>query len=115
MLGFEGNAGARAVSPPALAGDAAGERVAGVELDAGLGGEHLEHAAAGGIAQPRGELRPLAYAVEREGVVVSPGDAELLVARIDALAQRGRRGEVERRAADLAALARGDQRGVDGE
>ena len=103
MLGLQGEAVALAVHPPAGADERAVEEVAGVELDAGLGGEHLEGAAAVGVLGAGGEeqLAVVQLAVEHPVVVVAAPDHELLERGVaDAVADRRRRAEVHRRALD---------------
>src|SRR4029450_1550874 len=78
VLGLEGEGVALAVGPAAGADDGAVEEVAGVELDAGLDGQDLEHPPAPRVLQPGRQLQPGAVPVEHPGVVVAAAQPQLL-------------------------------------
>src|SRR4029450_6950261 len=110
VLGLEGEAVALAVGPAAGADDGAVEEVAGVELDAGLDGQDLEHPPAPRVLQPGRQLQPGAVPVEHPVVVVAAAELQLLEAVVaDALADPGRPGEVHRRAGHRVDGPGGDQ------
>ena len=90
MLGFEAEAGVRAVHGAALARQGAIEEVAGVELDAGLVGGHFHGAARGGRVHGSGGLLP-GGGVQNPVVVVAAGHLR------HALADGVGRGKVEGR------------------
>lgn len=122
MLGLQAEAAAVRVGLPGFAGEGAVEEIAAVELQAGFGREHLEHAAGVRFVQARGQHRLGAAAGrQREVVVVAEAELQLRVVGRDALADRMRRGEVKGRAAhggdfagrDQAAIHRGVGVGID--
>src|SRR5215212_2361860 len=114
VLGLQGQAVALAVGAAAGPDQGPVEEVAGVELDAGLVGEDLQHPPAARVLQPGRQLQPGAAPVEHPVVVVAAADLELLEAVVaDALADPGRAGEVHRRAGHRVDRPGGDQGGVD--
>lgn len=111
MLRFEAQAGVARVRDSSRTDDGAIESVGGVELDAGLGGEHLEDATALGVNDASGQDRRLRAAGQDEVMVVTGGGkAGLLVARADRCGLR----EVQRCAFDPADFAGRDQLAVGG-
>src|SRR5262245_37836358 len=99
MLGLQAEAGARAIDRAGLAARAV-EEVARVELDRGLGGQHLEHPAADRLGYPRRAPQPAVGAFDLEAVVVAAGEPQLLIVVVDPRTDRGSLPEVERRAGD---------------
>src|SRR6266508_2533857 len=113
VLGLQRQAVALPVHPAAGADQGAVQEVARVELDARLVGEDLQDPAASRVGQPRRQLQPGAAPVQHPVVVVAAADDELRVAVADARTDRGRPGEVQRRAGHRGDLAGGDQGRVD--
>src|SRR6476620_9648059 len=112
VLGLEAEAVALAVGAAGCADERAGQEIAGVELDARLGGTDFEAAPGCRLADNRGEdLR--AVAGRRAGddvvVVVAVAERELWVVVADAGADRVRGAEVEGCAIDRGDLAGRDQ------
>ena len=96
------------------AGVGAVEEVAGVELDAGLGGVDGEGAAGAGIGDDDGRFGEGVRSVEDPVVVVAAGELELLVLVVDAGADGGRGAEVEGSAGHGRQIAGGDELVVGG-
>ena len=69
--------------------------VAGVKLDAGLGGEDFHDTSRFGLGDPCGGTKGAHISVQYQIVIVSPSDLNLLVARADPLADGVRLAEVE--------------------
>ena len=82
------------------AADRAVEPIGGVDLEASLSVKQVQCAPARWVEGMHRELRPrrVAFLVQQPVVVVAVGDGELLVAVVDARADRGGGAEVERRA-----------------
>ena len=118
VLGLEAEAAPLRVGALRLAAEASVEEVAGVELDAGLGGEDLEDAARLGFEDAGGEDRLGAggawSAVEDEVVVVAVTELELGIRLVDVLADGFGAAEVEGGACDGEDLSAGDEVPVDG-
>ena len=113
-LRFQAQPVALTVDAAGLADDRAVEKVAGIELQARRGREHLQHAPGPGIFEPRCRSQLTRLAGHHEVVIVAASDAQLLVAPVaDALADRARLPEVEGRRRDVAALAGRNQRRID--
>jgi len=112
VLRLEGEAVALAVGSAARAAGAAVEVVAGVELEARLGRQHLERPPRARVLDERGAHEPGARPVEHEVVVVAAGEQELGVAVAQALADPGGPAEVERRPLDGRELAGRDEAGA---
>src|SRR5215472_938300 len=106
MLGLQAERVALPVGPRTRATVAAVEEIRGIELDAGLAGEHFHDTAAPGLAHARREPR-LARRIrpQDEIVVIAAAQQDLLVARTEARADRRRRTEVEGCAVDGPDLA----------
>src|SRR5689334_16953988 len=125
MLGLERQTVTEVIHSTALSGDAAVEEVAGVELDAGLGGGDLHRAPTRRLDDARSEYERISRgvaAIQHEVVIVAVAVANLgVLSLIDSLANRVRRAEIERRALnghDLAGryqrrIHRGNPIGVD--
>src|ERR1019366_789156 len=113
MLGFETEGRVLRIDLAALAGEGAVEEIAGVELNARLGGEHFHHAAGGGPFDARRESEARAFAIDHPIVVVAMAELELFVVLVGARADGGGLGEIEGRAGDGLELAGGDQAGID--
>src|SRR6202034_3213632 len=60
-----------------LAQHTAGEEIAGVELQAGLGRQQLEHPARGPVLEPSRAAQPAGRATQDEIVVIAASDREL--------------------------------------
>src|SRR5688572_12225015 len=105
MLGLQAEAVALLIDLAALAGDAAVEKVSGVELHAGLGGVGLEDAPRGRLVHSRRQLQLAVAAVNDEIVIVAAAAGELVVVLVDARAYGGRLREVERRSFDATQFA----------
>ncbi len=114
VLSFEAEAGVLEVGPAGLAGELAVEEVAGVELNAGLGGFDAEGATAPRVVGFGGEVQRAWRPVEDEVVVVAAGEEELRVGGGDVGADCGGAAEVEWRAGYGGELAGGDELGVTG-
>ena len=112
MLGLESDAVGLAVDA-ASAGVGAFQEVAGVDLDAGLGGEHGQGAAAGWVEKTGGEGWAAA-GVDDPVVVVALSLGELDVVISDVGADRCWVAEVERSAGDGSVAAERDRVGVRG-
>ena len=110
-LGFEREAVRLAVGAARRAVERAIQEVAGIELNAGLGGLHGQCAAGTGVRQERGTFEPVA--IQHEVVVEAGGEADLLVVGAQPLADQLAEAEVERRASDRTKLAGGNERGID--
>ncbi len=111
MLGFKRKSRAASIDLSALAVNGPVEKIAGVELHAGLRGQDFQNAAAGRLLDTYGEAQALP--VQNPVVIVAVAELQLLIIRFDALADRDRLAEIEWRAGDGAKLAGGDERGVD--
>src|SRR5215472_15115551 len=101
------------VSISLFSADASIEKVAGIKMDRGFGGCHLEDAAAGGIINARRQLQPVAVSPDHEILIVPARQRELLVGIMDADANRHRARKIERRSRYGTDFAGGDQRAVD--
>src|SRR5438067_8545883 len=106
-----------AIDGAAFAGDAAVEKIAGIKLQAWLGGGDLHRATTRGFDDARGEYQGVcgrAAAIQNEVVIVAVAVANLRVlSLIYSRSDRSWRPEVERRALHGCDLARRYQRGVD--
>ena len=94
-----------------LAGHRAVEEVAAVKLHRGLVAVHFHHAAAFGVLDPRGKPHALTLG-QYPTVVVPAPELERLEIRLHPLADRGRLGEIHRRARHRRQLTRRNQPGV---
>ncbi|VVT19327.1 hypothetical protein SPHINGO391_460096 [Sphingomonas aurantiaca] len=115
FLRFQRDAVPHPVQMALLADKRSVEEIAGIELHARLGRQHLEHAARQRILQPRGQFRLCGQAlVEREIMVVAMAIADLLVAAVaDPLADDAAATEIEHGAGDGLQRAGRDQRFAD--
>src|SRR5438034_8743942 len=110
MLRLEAQARAPAVHVPGLARDRAVEEIARVELQPRLSRRDVERAPARRLLEARRMQEAVAIPIEDPVVIVAGREAQLLVAGIDARADRRGVPEIERRAVDGCEIARGDQR-----
>src|ERR1700758_4866854 len=85
------------------------KEIASVELDAGLRGRDFEHTSASGLVGARRQREAVAFAVDDPVVVVAVAEDDLFVRVVDAGADPGGSGEIERRALDRAEFAGGDE------
>ena len=115
VLGLQREPVALPVHPSTRPDESPVEEVPGVELDSGLGREDLENSAAVGLQHTRrADHRRVGGAapVEHPVVVVTAADHELLEAVADPVSDRGRPGEVHRRAGHRIDCAGRDQRRI---
>src|SRR5271157_4316114 len=113
VLGFEAERVALVVYLAIRSGHRAVEKVARVELHAGLVGQYLKHAASRRFVGFRGHGDLLAVAVEHPVLIVAARQLQLLVVRIDTRANGCLLQEVKRSARDRGQFAGGNQVGVD--
>src|SRR4051812_35824533 len=117
MLGLERQTIAEPIHGAAFAGDGAVEEIAGIELQARLGGGDLHRATTRRLNDARGEdqrVRGRAVAVEHPVVIVAVAVPNLgVLSLVDSRSDRRRRTEIERRALHGRDLARWYQRRVD--
>ena len=71
MLGLETESMVLAVDDSVFAGERAVQEIAGVELDARLGGRDLEHPSGLGLVHPGRQRQRLTAAIEHEVMVVA--------------------------------------------
>jgi len=109
VLRLQAEPAAEAVDLPSLAADLAVGKVPGEELEAGLRGQHLEHPPRDRSAERRRREQTLTFAIQDKVVIIASGQRDLVVARADASADRGRSPEIHRRARDAAHLANRDE------
>src|ERR1700682_2327454 len=83
MLRLQAEPGAKPIHLAALSTDGAVQEIACVELDAGLGGKHLEHAPADRFFHARREPERAPARVQHPIVVVSFSQLQLLVSLLD--------------------------------
>src|SRR3990170_7392641 len=115
QLRLKRNPVAHAVDMPSLANQRAVEEVAGIDLDPGLIGKYLQHAARHRVLEPGGELWFGRLARVEHEVVIDPApDDDLRVAPVtDNLVQHAPGREVERRPRNGLACPRWNQGSVD--
>ncbi len=77
MLSLERDPVALPIQAPVLANDGAGEKVAGVEMNSGLGRRELEHSTRARVLESSGRAQLSPLPAEREIVVVAASDREL--------------------------------------
>lgn len=116
MLGFEAEGGARRVVMFVLARFSGVEMVRGVELDAGLAGQHLEDAARGWIDYFCGaDDLQIGWAVVNDPIVIVAGAKfELFVGVVDTSANRVGLEKVKRSIFHVANFAGGNQAHIHG-
>src|SRR5439155_9359316 len=114
MLRLETQRGAMFVALSGLPRDAAVEKVAGVELDAGLCGAHVEVASGFWIDETRGVNETDAASIQHPIVIVPAAVAQLRVRLVNARADVRRDAEIEWRSPDRRDLARRNERRIDG-
>src|SRR6266571_2914369 len=112
MLRLEAQRRAMSVDLPALSRDAAVEKVAGVELDAGLRGAHVERASTFRINETRRVDERHCAAIDHPVVVVPVAVTQLRMRLVDTRADGRGDTEIEWRSLDRRDLARGNERRV---
>jgi hypothetical protein len=110
VLGFEAESAVLFVIHAADAGEFAIEKIAGVELHAGFGGEHFQAAAGGWFFHPGDRFEGGTVAFEDEVVIVAAGIVGEL---IEARANGGGFLEIEGRAGNGREFAGGNELVVD--
>ena len=107
MLRFQTKTRAMPVKLPALAAGRAIQEVAAVELNAGFGCQHFEHASTRGLEHLGSKLqRALLFSFQNPIVVISLAELELLVVLIDPRPDGRSRREIKRCAAHSAQFPR---------
>ena len=116
-LRLQRHAVAHAIGLPALAGQAAIEEIARIELHAGLGRQHLQHAARCRVGKAGEEARRArALAGDHPAMVVAVADADLVMGGVaHPRADHPGRAEIEGGACDGGEVAGGDRGLVGGE
>lgn len=115
MLGLQAKAGSISETLAALSKDRAIQKIAAVELNARFGRQDLQYASAGGFENLRGQLRVVAIAAfQNPIVIVTASEFELFVFLLDARADGGELGEIERSTADRAQFSGRNDCGIDG-
>ena len=109
MLGLEAEPATALVGDPALADVVAVEEVAAIELDPGLGGEHVHHPAGLRLADRRRECQAVGVAVDDVIVVIARSKSELLVLLFNPGPDGRRLAEIQRRAVKRGDLANGNR------
>src|SRR5947209_1075724 len=98
MLRLEAEAGSKGVNQAFFSGDGAVQVIAGIELNAWLRREDLQHAARGGIDDTRCEPGSGAAVIQHVGVVIADRPFQLLVVSFDTLAGARWMAKIERSA-----------------
>jgi len=93
-----------------LPGNGAIEKIPGIKLHAGFRGEDFHYPPAGGFVNPRRQLQAAGLVIDHEVVVVTAAKSQLFVIIIDACANGGWLGEIQRRSLDGAEFASGNER-----
>src|SRR5687767_6908477 len=106
MLGLEAEGAVSIVNESVYSLQFSVQKVPGIKLHSGLGGEHFNFAAGFGIRNDGGGLQAWAFALENEIVIIAAGDRFQLV---DTVADNGRLAEVERRSTDGGEFAGGNE------
>jgi hypothetical protein len=114
MLGFQAERGVLREYMPVASGHGSIERVAGVQMDAGLCGQDIEHATADRIDQARCGAQFAGNSIDHPGVIIPAKPiADLFIVGTEAGANRHRRGEVHDGTAHGADFAGWNERRVD--
>ncbi len=113
MLGFQAESGPKAVYFCCFRLDCTIEKISRVELNSGLGGQHLQHAAAQWLFDASRQLEPVAGPAQHPIVVIAFAELQLFIVVADARADGRGLAKIERRAVDRAKLARGDKPRID--
>jgi hypothetical protein len=114
VLGLHAKAVAEIVLFASLAPNGAVEEIAGIELQARFGGEHLQDTAAGGLSHAGQDGEVSDPLVKDPVVIVALSEAELFVVLLNARTNGSGLTEVKGRILDGRQLTRGDESAVDG-
>jgi hypothetical protein len=114
MLGFQAERGILGEHMPVASGHGSIERVAGVQMDAGLCGQDIKHATADRIDQTRCRAQFAGNSIDHPGVIVPAKTvADLFIVAIEAGANRHRRGKVHDSTAHSTDFTGWNEGGVD--
>ena len=104
VLGLKAQGAAMRIRLAAFAGDRPIQEISGVELNARLIGQYLQHAPAAGLVD-LGRLRQFATIIKHPIVIVTVAFFQLIVVVVNSCAHSGGFLEVERRSTDRGQLS----------
>ncbi len=109
MLCFQAKAVAPFVNVPLFSDDGSVQEVTRIKLHSRLSRINFQHSSTGWFVDPGSQSQAVTFTVDHKIVIVSVPDYQLLVTIVDASANRGGLGEIQRRSLNRANFAGGDQ------